>query len=59
LSGLAGLSALLSWAFMLTANWSPNQWLPVPFYVVILWAFVIGFWLVVSPTFGASRGGAP
>lgn len=47
-SGLAGLSALLSWPFLLASDWSPNQWLPVPFYLVILWALVIGFWLVVS-----------
>lgn len=49
-SGLAGFSALLSWPFLLASNWSPNQWMPVPFYLVILWALVIGVWLVVSPT---------
>jgi hypothetical protein len=50
LSGLAGLSGLLSWAFLLASNWSPNQWLPVPFYLVVLWGLVIGIWLVVSRT---------
>lgn len=48
LSGLAGLSAFLSWAFILASKWSANQWLPVPFYVVILWGMVIGVWLLVS-----------
>jgi hypothetical protein len=48
-SGLAGLSGLLSWPFLLASSWSPNQWLPVPFYLVILWAFVIGLWLLFSP----------
>ena len=47
-SGLAGLSAFFSWAFLLASNWSPNQWLPVPFYAVILWGLVIGVWLLVS-----------
>jgi hypothetical protein len=50
LSGLAGLSALLAWAFLLASNWSPNQWLPVPFYLVVLWGLVIGVWLVISRT---------
>ena len=45
----AGVSGLLSMAFILLAHWSPNQWLPVPFYVIVLWGFVIGVWLVVSP----------
>ena len=48
LSGLAGLSALFSWAFLIATGWSPNQWLPVPFYVVVLWGVVIGIWLLVS-----------
>jgi len=47
-SGLAGLSALFAWGFIVVSQWSPNQWLPVPFYVVVLWGFVIGGWLVVS-----------
>jgi len=47
-SGLAGLSALFSWAFLLASKWSPNQWLPVPFYVVVLWGLIIGVWLLVS-----------
>jgi hypothetical protein len=50
LSALAGLSALFSWAFLLLSHWSPNQWLPVPFYVVLLWALVTGVWLLVSPS---------
>ena len=56
-SGLAGLSALLSWPFLLATNWSPNQWLPVPFYLVILWGLVIGVWLVISsePALTADR----
>lgn len=48
LSGLAGLSALFSWAFLIATAWSPNQWLPVPFYVVVLWGVVVGIWLLVS-----------
>jgi hypothetical protein len=48
LSALAGLSALFSWAFLLLSHWSPNQWLPVPFYVVLLWALVTGVWLLLS-----------
>lgn len=47
-NGLAGLSALFSWAFLLVSHWSANQWLPVPFYLVILWGLVIGIWLLVS-----------
>lgn len=47
-SGLAGTSALSSWAFLLLSKWSANQWLPVSFYVVLLWALVIGVWLLVS-----------
>jgi len=49
LNGLAGLSAFLSWAFLLASKWSASQWLPVPFYVVVLWSLVIGVWLLVSP----------
>jgi len=48
-SGLAGLAAFLSWAFILALRWSPNQWLPAPFYVVVLWGLVMGVWLIVSP----------
>ena len=46
--GLAGLSAFLSWAFLLASKWSASQWLPVPFYVVLLWGLVIGVWRLVS-----------
>jgi hypothetical protein len=54
---LAGLSALFSWAFLIVSKWSPNQWLPVPFYLVVLWGFVLGVWLVVSsPTPDAPMG---
>lgn len=48
-NALAGLSAFLTWAFLLASKWSANQWLPVPFYVVLLWGLVIGVWLLVSP----------
>ncbi|MEO6059652.1 MAG: hypothetical protein ABIQ05_06770 [Candidatus Limnocylindria bacterium] len=47
-TGLAGLAALFSWAFLLATGWSPNQWLPGPFYVVVLWGLVVGIWLLVS-----------
>lgn len=47
-TGLAGLSALLTWALLVALNWSPNQWLPGPFYLVILWGLVMGIWLLVS-----------
>ncbi len=47
-SALAGLSGVSSWAFLSAAHWSANQWLPVPFYLVVLWGLVIGIWLVVS-----------
>jgi hypothetical protein len=47
-TGLAGLAALSSWPFLLALKWSPNQWLPGPFYLVILWGFVMGIWLLVS-----------
>jgi len=47
-SGLTGFFALLSWAFVLATRWSPNQWLPVPFYFVVLWGFVTGVWLLAS-----------
>jgi hypothetical protein len=58
LSGLAGLSALFSWAFLIATGWSPNQWLPAPFYVVVLWGVVIGAWLLVSaPGPSAARDG--
>ena len=54
-SGLTGVSAFFSWAFILASHWSPNQWLPVPFYVVVLWGIVIGVWLLVSsPTRAAT-----
>jgi len=48
LTGLAGISALLTWAFLVAFGRSPNQWLPGPFYVVILWGLVMGVWLLVS-----------
>lgn len=48
LTGLAGLSALLTWPFLVASRWSANQWLPAPFYLVILWGLVIGSWLIVS-----------
>jgi hypothetical protein len=48
LNALTGLSALFSFAFILASHWSPNQWLPIPFYLVVLWGIVIGAWLVVS-----------
>lgn len=47
-SAIAGLSAFLSWAFLIVAKWSPNHWLPVPFYFVVFWGLVIGVWLLVS-----------
>jgi hypothetical protein len=46
-TGLTGLAAIFSWAFLLATGWSPNQWLPGPFYVVVLWGLVIGVWLFV------------
>jgi len=49
-NGLGGLSAFLSWAFILASKWSASQWLPVPFYIVLLWAMVIGIWLLASPS---------
>lgn len=48
LSGLAGLAALFTWAFLVVFKWSPNQWLPGPFYLVVLWGIVMGIWLLVS-----------
>jgi len=47
-TGLSGLSALATWPFLVALNWSPNQWLPGPFYPVILWGVVVGIWLLVS-----------
>ena len=47
-NGLAGLAAFLSWAFLIASKWSASQWLPVPFYLVLLWGLVIGLWLLVS-----------
>ena len=47
-TGLVGLSALSTWAFLVALNWSPNQWLPGPFYLVILWGLVMGTWLLVT-----------
>ncbi|MEP7228431.1 MAG: hypothetical protein ABI785_13785 [Gemmatimonadales bacterium] len=47
-SALAGLSSLSSWGFLIAAHWSPNQWLPVPFYLVILWGLALGAWLLAS-----------
>jgi hypothetical protein len=59
-TGIAGLCALVSWAFLVASSWSPNQWLPVPFYVVILWSLVIGVWLLVSsPAPAAPTTAAP
>jgi hypothetical protein len=49
-NGLAGLLAFLSWAFLLASKWSASQWLPVPFYVVLLWGLAIGVWLLVTST---------
>jgi len=49
ISGLAGISALLTWPFLVALQWSPNQWLPGPFYLVILWGLVIGIWLLITP----------
>lgn len=54
-SGLAGLSAVSSWGFLVVGHWSPNQWLPVPYYFVVLWGLAIGVWLLSSP----SRTDAP
>ena len=48
LTGLTGLAALVTWAFLLATGWSPNQWLPGPFYVLVLWGLVIGVWLLVT-----------
>ena len=48
LNALGGLSAFLSWGFLLASKWSASQWLPIPFYVVLLWGLVIGVWLLVS-----------
>jgi hypothetical protein len=54
-SGLTGFFALVSWAFVLATHWSPNQWMPVPFYVVVLWGLVTGVWLLAfAPTADAS-----
>ena len=47
-NGLVGLAAVASLAFIVMSRWSPNQWLPVPFYLVALWGLVVGVWLVVS-----------
>lgn len=48
ISGLAGLSSLSTWEFLIAAHWSPNQWLPGPFYLVILWGLAIGTWLAFT-----------
>lgn len=53
-TGLAGLSALSSWAFLLATGWSPNQWLPAPFYLLVLWGLAIGVWLLLSSARGPS-----
>lgn len=47
-SGLVGLSAFMSWAFILASRWSANEWLPVTYYPVVLWGLAIGVWLLVS-----------
>ncbi|MBA3687515.1 MAG: hypothetical protein H0W81_01555 [Chloroflexi bacterium] len=49
-TGLTGLAAISSWAFLVATGWSPNQWLPAPFYVVVLWGLVVGAWLFLFPT---------
>jgi hypothetical protein len=49
LTGLVGVSATLDWAFLLVSHWAANQWLPVPFYAVVLWGLVVGIWLLASP----------
>ena len=46
-AALAGLAGLLTWVFLAAVAWSPNQWLPGPFYLVILWGLVIGVWLLI------------
>jgi hypothetical protein len=59
-SALTGLAAIVTWAFLLLSHWSPNQWLPVPFYVVVLWGLVLGGWLLVSsPGLGGRTKTAP
>jgi hypothetical protein len=55
-SALAGMSALLTWQFLVALQWSPNQWLPGPFYVVILCGLIMGAWLLFSPA-GQTRPG--
>lgn len=55
-SALAGMSALLTWPFLVALQWSPNQWLPGPFYVVILCGLIMGAWLLFSPA-GQTRPG--
>jgi hypothetical protein len=52
-TGLAGLSAFSTWPFLVALNWSPNQWLPGPFYLVILWGLVMGTWLLVTSSAAA------
>lgn len=47
-TALTGLSALSAWGILLATGWSPNQWLPPPFYLVILWGLTIGVWLMIS-----------
>ena len=47
-SGLTGLSAFVSWAFLLAWRWSANEWLPLTYYPVVLWGLAIGIWLLVS-----------
>jgi len=48
LTGLAGLSALFTLPFLVASRWSPNQWMPPPFYLVILWGMVVGVRLIAS-----------
>jgi hypothetical protein len=45
---LVGLLSVSTWAFLLALEWSPNQWLPGPFYLIVLWGLVMGIWLLVS-----------
>lgn len=54
-TGIAGLLALSTWGFLLALNRSPNQWLPGPFYLVVLWGLVTGIWLLLA----TPKAGAP
>lgn len=39
----------ISRPFLVATGWSPNQWLPAPFYLVVLWGLVVGVWLFLFP----------